>query len=47
MPWSRQPSYEIDLRDCPEFGGGNELGVTLTMLGDERNGGDRYLEDSK
>ena len=33
MPWSRQPSYEIDLRDCPEFGGGNELGVTLTMLG--------------
>ncbi len=37
--------YEIDLTDCPEFAGDNELGVTLTTLGLSRVGGDPYLEE--
>jgi hypothetical protein len=41
--------YEVDLADCPEFGGPagdgeNELGVTLTGLGETRVAGDPYLE---
>jgi hypothetical protein len=37
--------YEIDLTDCPEFAGDNELGVTLMTLGLSRVGGDPYLEE--
>ena len=37
--------YEIDLQDCPEFSGDNELGVTLTELGEARTGGEPYLEE--
>mgnify|MGYP006184648955 CR=1 FL=1 len=36
--------YEIDLQECPEFSGANELGVTLTTIGNSRVGGDPYLE---
>ena len=41
--------YEIDLQDCPEFTGDNELGVALMALPDRqtdaRTGGDPYLEE--
>jgi len=37
--------YEVDLQDCPEFAGHNELGVTLTALADDRVAGDPYLEE--
>lgn len=37
--------YEVDLFDCPEFAGDNELGVTLTELGGNRTGDDPYLEE--